>query len=154
MFTTGSLPYLLLVFETCLYPLLFIEEALSLLQEHMSLTLVPCPTLATPVHRVNAESDSVVSELSFPPPSLPSFSTHQAFTCFQFKPRDSQPRWQAKCQLISSSLEFFHYSLSGHVLPSANTLCMNSQDSGMAGLEPGLAQPRACETLITACFLN
>lgn len=102
------------------------------------------PTLATLVHRVNAESQILFvlkCILSSLPPSFSPFLTslHQLssgrFTCFQFEPRDSQPRQQAKCQLIPSSLEFFHYFLSGHIfpsLPSANTLCMNAQGSSAA----------------------
>lgn len=48
--------------------------------------------------------------------SLPQLSSGK-FTCFQFELHDSQPRWQAKCRPVSSSLEFFHYSLGSHVLP-------------------------------------
>lgn len=70
------------------------------------------------IHRVNAVSDSVDSEMySILPPTFPHFLTSLLqlssgrFTCFQFEPPDSQPGWQVMCQLISSSLEFFHYSL-------------------------------------------
>lgn len=71
--------------------------------------------------------------------SLPQLSSGK-FTCFQFELHDSQPWWQAKCHPISSSLEFFYYSLGGHILP----LC--SLPIPCAWIPRTLVQPTGCWT--------
>lgn len=146
-FTASSFPCLLLPSETCLelylhkkhYP--FCRDAFSL--PHAK------PTLATLEHGVSVATDSVCSEMYSFPPSLPlPHLMSGRFTCFQFGPRDSQPGWLTKYQLIPSSSEFLHESLSGRAW------CRNSQGSRAAGRalawSPGSAQPLAPGTLITA----
>lgn len=105
-FTASSFPCLLLPSETCLELYLF-KKHFPFCRNAFPLPHSE-PTLATLEHRVSAVTDSVPSEMYSSPPSLFLTSllqlTSGRFTYFQFEPRDSQPGWPTKYQLISLKL--------------------------------------------------